>query len=167
MSSNNKIRLKSKLIPTTLWLLIIIWLVLIFFLSSQSGVQTAKVSGEVAQSVAEIIYKQPTNEQVNQVHLNIRTIAHIVLFFVLGILSYTALKTTFRNKNKQWLVWLISLAICLGYSYYDEWHKQFIAGRHFQINEAVINMLCSIVGILTAFAVFLLVAKIKKIRSAK
>ena len=59
-----------------------------------NGDQTAETSSGIAEKVAKIIYTQPTIKQVNQVHTCIRTLAHIGLFFVLGVLSYSAILTT-------------------------------------------------------------------------
>ena len=36
--------------------------------------------------------------------------------------------------------------------FFDEWHKQFIAGRHFDADETLLNIACGILGVLLAFA---------------
>lgn len=42
---------------------------------------------------------------------------------------------------------LAAFVIAAGYGYFDEWHKQFIVGRHFQIEEAELNIISGCIGI--------------------
>lgn len=119
--------LKPKSIPLTLWLLTILWLIFIFALSSQNGAKTAKTSGGIAEDVADIIYQKPTEPQVDKVHFNIRKLAHVGLFFVLGVLSFSASATTFGwNKKRKYIAMATASVINLSYGFFDEWHKQFI-----------------------------------------
>lgn len=149
-------RLKFKLIsPLLLWLTTLLWMLAIFLLSSQDGEQTAKASGGMAQTTAELLYQQPTEQQVDQVHVVLRKVAHIGLFFILGLLSYAAAANTLGRKrpNKRWPSLILALALTSLYGFFDEWHKQFIAGRHFDIGETILNIVCGLVGVLVAFAV--------------
>lgn len=162
MLFNNIIQLKLKRIPLILWLLTILWITFIFTLSSQTGPQTAQTSGGIAEDVAEIIYQQPTEQQVNQVHFNIRKMAHVGLFFVLGALSFSASATTFGwKKKRKYLPVAVASVITLSYGFFDEWHKQFIGGRHFQLDEAVLNMVSGVIGIVFMLAAFWVGHKIK------
>lgn len=147
--------LKSKLLPLLLCLVTILWIIGIFTLSSQDGEQTAKASGGMAQTTAALLYKQPTEQQVDQVHVVLRKVAHIGLFFILGLLSYAAAANTLGRKrpNKRWPSLILALALTSLYGFFDEWHKQFIAGRHFDIGETILNIVCGLVGVLVAFAV--------------
>ena len=157
--------MKQKRIPLILWLLTILWLIFIFTLSSQNGPQTAQTSGGIAQDVAEIIYQQPTEPQVNKVHFNIRKLAHVGLFFILGVLSFSASATSLGWEKKQkYIAMATASVITVSYGFFDEWHKQFIGGRHFQLDEAVINMISGAVGVVFMIGVFLVVHKIKSCR---
>lgn len=40
---------------------------------------------------------------------------------------------------------LVILCLCC-VGWLDEWHKQFIEGRHYQIGEAVLNMIGGLMG---------------------
>lgn len=117
--------LKQKLILIILWLLTILWIFFIFTLSSQNGAQTAQTSGGIAKDVAKKIYKQPTKPQVNKLHFNIRKLAHVGLFFILGLLSFSASATTFGwKKKRKYIAMAVESVITLGYGFFDEWHKQ-------------------------------------------
>lgn len=48
---------------------------------------------------------------------------------------------------------MLSLALTSACGFFDEWHKQFIDGRHFDTGETLLNMACGILGVLLAFAV--------------
>lgn len=147
--------LKFKLIsPLLLWLTTLLWMLAIFLLSSQDGEQTAKASGGMAQTTAELLYQQPTEQQVDQVHIVLRKIAHIGLFFVLGLLSYAAASNTLGRlrPNKRWPSLVLAMALTSACGFFDEWHKQFIDGRHFDAGETLLNIACGILGVLLAFA---------------
>lgn len=111
--------MKPKLISLTLWFLTILWILLIFTLSSQNGPQTAQTSGGIAQDVADIIYQKPTEPQIHKVHFNIRKSAHVGLFFVLGVLSFSASATTFVWKNKRkYIAMATASIITLSYGFF-------------------------------------------------
>lgn len=146
--------LNRKQWPLLLCLITLLWMLAIFLLSSQNGEQTAKASGGLAQTIAGILYRQPTEQQVDQVHIVLRKIAHIGLFFVLGLLSYAAASNTLGRlrPNKRWPSLVLAMALTSACGFFDEWHKQFIDGRHFDAGETLLNMACGILGVLLAFA---------------
>lgn len=153
--------LKLKSVSYLLWLLTIIWMILIFNLSAQNGTQTAQTSSNIAQKTAEIIYRQPTEIQVNQIHLIIRKLAHVGLFFILGVLLFSASVTFFgMEKKRKYMSIAIALAVTTCYGFLDEWQKQFIDGRHFHLDEAAINMLSGVGGVGAAIAVVVIRKKL-------
>ena len=87
-------------------------------------------------------------------HIVLRKIAHIGLFFVLGLLSYAAASNTLGRlrPNKRWPSLVLAMALTSACGFFDEWHKQFIDGRHFDAGETLLNMACGILGVLLAFA---------------
>lgn len=137
------------------WFITVLWISIILYLSSQNGEETARMSSGFAEKLAEILYQQPSVEQVNNVHGALRKVAHISLFFILGVLSYFASGSTFRAKDLQrkLLAVVVAVMITSAYGFFDEWHKQFIAGRHFDIEETILNMFCGLAGIGIAMAV--------------
>lgn len=156
--------MKTKLIPITLCSLTILWLLFIFTLSSQNGSQTAQTSEGIAKTVAEVIYQQPSETQVNEVHFIIRKLAHVGLFFALGVLSFSASATIFgwKNKSRKCLSVVVPLTIMTAYGFFDEWQKQFIDGRHFQLDEAMLNIISGIIGIAISATILYLFLIIKR-----
>lgn len=51
------------------------------------------------------------------------------------------------------LSFLGAVAVTSCFSFLDEWHKQFIDGRHFQMEEVALNVCSGIVVIAIACAV--------------
>ena len=47
---------------------------------------------------------------------------------------------------------MLAMALTSACGFFDEWHKQFIDGRHFDAGETLLNMACGILGVLLAFA---------------
>ena len=91
---------KRAVVNAVLCLLCVLWAGMIFFLSAQNGEQTAAVSAGIAQKIAEIIYTEPVEQQVQAVHLGIRKLAHIGLFFIWGLLlSAAALYIARRQRS--------------------------------------------------------------------
>lgn len=146
--------LRAKNTSRLLCLITLLWMLAIFFLSSQNGEQTAKASGGLAQTIAGILYRQPTEQQVDQVHVVLRKSAHIALFFILGVLSYAAAANTLGRirPHKRWPSLVLALVLTSACGFFDEWHKQFIGGRHFDTGETLLNIACGILGVLLAFA---------------
>lgn len=133
--------MKEKTVRIILWLLVFLWGGLIFYFSSQDGVSTAEASERLARPIAKLMYDEPMQWQSEHIRMMVRKAAHMVLFFIFGILVTVAVR---RHR----ISWLCAFGIIIGYGFFDEWHKQYIAGRHFQIEEAVLNMICGIAGIL-------------------
>jgi VanZ family protein len=140
--------MKSKLIPRILFVATVIWIVLIFTLSSQNGAETAKTSLGVAETLANLFYINPSQQQILQMHLDIRKFAHVFLFFILGVLIIELLGHMSKLKSLSINHILIACMLTSTCGFLDEWYKQFIDGRHFQIDEALLNIIAGLTGIL-------------------
>ena len=161
--------MKTKALPLALWGAVLVWMLLIFTLSSQNGTQTTQVSAGLAQTTAQVLYDQPTEHQVVEVHMDIRTAAHIVLFFVLGVLLFFACSASFghTSKRRRWLGAVTAVVLACAYGFFDEWHKQFIDGRHFDLGETALNFICGVSGVLLAAFLFWCIRKIALLRKNK
>lgn len=139
------------------FVLLIFWLALMFVLSSQNGEETVQVSGGVSEFIAKLIYNSPTAEQMNFVHLIIRKIAHLVLYFMFGTLL--SLFMRYIDRLKPIMKNGISALSVIIISFADELHKLPISGRHFDLFDVLLNI---IGGMLAVFAVFMLSKMIEK-----
>ena len=149
--------MKRKIIFVALTLL---WLSLILLLSSQNGNETAQTSSVIAKKIVNLIYKNASESKIHTVHLFIRKLAHIFLFLVYGALVSVTAIVFFEKKHK---VAMIVSALCIGiYAFFDEWHKQFIGGRHFDLHEVLLNLISGIFAMIIVFLFNKLLMSIRK-----
>lgn len=121
------------------------WLAVIFFLSSQNGVQTADLSLGIVGVIHRTLESIGIETDVSQLHHGLRTAAHVIVFFVEGILLYWAIGGLTRKSHVRLLAALIiSAPLCA----LDELHKLPIPGRHCQWDEAALNFVGAALGVL-------------------
>lgn len=135
--------------------IIIIWMFFIYFLSSQNGEQTTKVGFYVAEIFADF-FGGTTVENIVSIHLKLRKFAHVIVFLILGVISYFVIYSSIDEKRlhyKRSLSFFLSILIIINFGYFDEWHKRFVIGRHFQFNEVLLNYVSGFVGIIIAFGI--------------
>lgn len=129
-----------------IYVLFFAWIFLIYYLSSQNGPETANTSGRIAVKLAYWLYDKPTIWQINEIHMTIRKIAHVALFAVLGCLLIQIWRTIFKRVHWLWIA-LGAYGMLFVFAFFDEWHKQFIMGRHKDYGDALLNLLGGTIGI--------------------
>ncbi len=131
-----------------LWILFFVCIVLIAYLSSQDGSATKNTSLYLSEKLACLFFPNSGPERVIEIDYYIRKIAHVGLFFLLGGFLFCACYFTFSPvtfKHHAIIAVLTSLTLAF-LGFVDEWRKQFIDGRHFDLSEVALN----IVGALSA-----------------
>ena len=101
----------------------VLWLGMIFFLSGQTGEQTTALSLSIARWLARFF---PGASEAG-LHMWLRKLAHIGVYFVEGALLFPALRRTLRGAGKGFAV---TLVLCALIAAADEAHKALIPGRH-------------------------------------
>jgi len=132
--------------------LLLIWMGVIFYMSSRSGEESSVASKGITQFVSEIAVKSGvldekdiTPDTMALLHKWIRIFAHFFEYMVLGILSFQFFKQFSFKKIIN--VALISLGFCVAYAISDEIHQYFVPGRAMDILDVVTDTLGSITGI--------------------
>lgn len=97
--------------PLARWLAVLFWMMLIFAFSAQSQLPTAP------QPWLDFFFKKS---------------AHFMVFGMLAVLFWRALR--WSGRGWQW-AWLCTVA----YACSDEWHQSFVAGRHPQVTDVMID----------------------------
>ena len=141
--------------------LLLVWMSLIFLLSTQNGEQTVAISSGIADWIADNLYKEPTPLQINDMHMLLRKIAHIILFSGFGFLSFYSFLIVFTSRLG--LVALGASTLTVIVAFFDEWHKAFIPGRHCHIEEALLNAVSGCIAIACCIFWHLFRKKRKKI----
>lgn len=177
-NKNNNMNNKKKFIHTSniiLLLCSLCWMGLIFCLSSQNGSITASASKGISKKIADIVFGTPSANQYVAMDAVIRRGAHYALFFGYGILTALTGISLFRNVNRirpikdrksriiRYVIFVITLIAIDGiYAHYDEWHKQFIAGRHYQLDEVMMNFEGAMVALALVLLVDIVIQMIKR-----
>lgn len=117
-------------------ILVLIWMLLIFLMSSYNANMSSEQSGVIVNFIANIL----NINNLELLSLIIRKLAHYTEYLILGLLVVNLLKD-YHNK---YLV--ISIIICILYATSDEIHQLFVPGRSCQFLDILIDTLGSITG---------------------
>lgn len=116
-------------------LLVIIWMILIFIMSSFNSTESSNQSNFIVNIILDIF--NITN--IKLLSLIIRKLAHFTEYFILGILIYNLI----HSYNKKIY---IAIIICVLYAISDEIHQLFVSGRSCQLLDILIDSIGSIAG---------------------
>lgn len=147
----------------------------IFSFSGQNGATSSEVSDSVAEGVLDILDKEvPPGQTASSVPivagLNIRKLAHLFLYMMLGLTSFLFTASLFGLKKRPFklaplYISLCALAICFAYACLDEMHQYFIDGRTASFGDVGIDSIGFTSFIILSCAAFVLITFIaKKIR---
>ncbi len=131
---------------TIRWTIVVLWLGLIYYLSSQPAVDSKELSSNTAlwlMQWMELMFPQ-WNIQSSDIHGPLRKMAHFILYFVLGLLFAWSMHMEKGNRNKKTL---IAFAFCFFYALTDEFHQAFIPGRGAQWTDVMIDTIGSMLGV--------------------
>lgn len=147
---------KKYLLITISWLAVLVWMALIFRLSSQVGVESAGLSTGITQTIISILEKiVPGAGQIITDHL-IRKSAHFIAYLILGVLVINATRWSGIKGIK------IALLICVLYASSDEVHQIFVPDRGPAIKDVFIDGTGSLVGVLLYSKFYQLKEKVMK-----
>lgn len=130
---------------SVLGLMLLLYMVMV--LSFENGDESISKTRSIAEIIARRVYTgTPTEGEINAVIFMLRYFAHIVLFFVVGLVTTFVSMVICRNYFRILGV-LASGGACYVLAYYTEYYKQYVEGRHFQMTDVKLNWLGSIAGI--------------------
>ncbi|MDP4133666.1 MAG: VanZ family protein [Bacillota bacterium] len=161
---------KKKVLIILSWALVIAWMAVIFYFSSQTAAASTKSSHLISDKVLNLAVKEMHNSSkeatktlLSQINSITRKMAHLFEYCMLGFLLMNAAMLYDIKCNKRIKA---ALSISVVYAISDEIHQFFSAGRGPRITDVLIDSAGAAIGI----CIFLLVAKkvmphIKKKRS--
>ena len=129
-------------------ILLLIWLIVIFCFSSDSGVDSTDKSDGIIISTIEFIKGNELTSKEKEMYIDklvtpVRKGAHFIEYFVLGILVYSLFSEFFSNKK----LILYSIGFCFLYAFSDEFHQLFVVGRSAKIFDVIIDTIGSFTSI--------------------
>lgn len=148
--------MKRKIIYATLT---IIWMIVIFILSSmntqesnnksmQTIKKTVEKTTEISESIGIVENKVPPKKiksTVNKLNLPLRKCAHATEYAILAILIIFTINA-YTNKNYSIKKVLLAVLICFLYSLTDEYHQSFVPGRTRLFTDCLIDTTGSIIA---------------------
>ena len=135
--------------------LVLIWMAIVFYFSSQSAQNSDKTSIGITEKILSIFIKNRTKRQEVILKFNpmVRKMAHFVLYTIGGMLILNFIHI-FNISEKHKLLYSIFLGTI--YAASDEIHQLFIEGRGGQVTDVILDAM----GVATGVCIFLCVIKI-------
>ena len=143
-----------------LWSMVIIWMGVIFYLSSmdtgESNGKSREVITKVVDTTVDIshakgdVSPKSKEKMVDKLNKPLRKCAHASVYFILAILILNALLSC---NNKHLLVALLTIFLCFIYACTDEYHQTFVSGRTGQFSDVLIDTMGSVVACLVYYGI--------------
>jgi len=142
------------------WFLVFIWLVVIFYLSTQPAADSSNLSKKVTKVIIEIIpldnEVSTTENLIAKLEPSIRKLGHFSEYFVLGLLVTNALRVSGVFGIK---AFIYSLLFCILYAVSDEFHQYFVPGRSTEFGDVVIDTIGSFIGV----SLYYLISRLRQV----
>ena len=132
-------------------ILVILWMIFIFYMSSNTSTESSKQSGVIVSFIIDLFNITNTDNLT----FIIRKLAHFIEYFILGILVINVILDYHKRIY-------YAITICFIYALSDELHQIFIPGRSCEVRDIIIDIIGSVMGIY-----FLYFLKKKHIRQTK
>lgn len=133
--------------------LLIGWMILIFYFSSQIG-EVSSEKSKIVIYMFNVLGLDLNTYFGNIATLIVRKMAHFTEYFILFILTYNVVKYYFK-KGK---LFFVSYIITVSYAMTDEFHQLFVPGRAGALKDVLIDSTGGLFGIL----IVIIFIKIKK-----
>jgi VanZ family protein len=121
--------------------LLIGWMVVIFFLSSEGNAASTGRSD----AIVELFRTMGVAGQADWLTFMVRKSAHVIAYLILGMLAYSALRLHVRTPR---VLLALSSSLVVLYAVSDEIHQLFTPGRSGEIRDVLIDSVAGMVGIL-------------------
>lgn len=156
-----------RLLPVTLWTVIVLYMVLIYSLSS-APIEDQGPSVTGAHQAVKVAVTSAAGDQAWGERLT-PTVEHVVIYEGLGglaLASWCSLRVLSiegrwrRFAGAAWR-WSLPLAVGLAFCYgaFDEWHQGWVAGRIASVEDLVWDMVGAVLGAVSALVVRSMVAR--------
>jgi len=123
------------------YLLLLGWMTLIFLLSAEGADGSRARSGAIVGIIKDSFSADFTEDFLSFLT---RKAAHIIAYFILGLLIYSIIKT-YKLTTKRTIV--LSIVLALFYAVFDEIHQLFIPGRSGEVRDVFIDTAAASIGI--------------------
>ena len=129
------------------WTAVLLWIGLIFFLTSQPAVDSNQLSKEISSIIISIMERMGTGRSINALWLNsfMRKAAHFMIFLILSILVMIVLSLDKTRSNRKNMVLAFGFSVAL--AIIDETRQLFVPGRGALVSDVLLDSTGALVGI--------------------
>ena len=131
--------------------LILIWMLIIFILSSQTREESRSLSGIITNIIISVVYnkdKEITKKEIKKINHTVRKSAHFICYFLSGILFLSFYNQFKISTTKRFL---FSQASGIIYAITDEFHQLFVQGRGASFKDVFIDSSGVFIGMILAY----------------
>ncbi|UAL47095.1 VanZ family protein [Sutcliffiella horikoshii] len=128
------------------WGLVVGWMALIFYLSSQRGEQSADLSGGITEWVNEVVEQVAPDAEfkMDEISFFVRKNAHFFAYMSLALFTLNAIRRSgWRGSLSMGAAFIISVL----YAISDEVHQLFVPGRSGQVSDVLLDSTGALAGI--------------------
>lgn len=130
------------------WILLVIWMIFIFYMSAQPADISNSQSGFVIKLLQSIGIDSSGNN-IDLLTTIVRKGAHFSEYAILGLLSYNVMKNYFAKKRAR----IFAVLIVFFYACSDEFHQLFVSGRAGKITDVIIDTSGGIFSVLVIWMI--------------
>jgi VanZ family protein len=123
-----------------------IWMTVIFLLSNEPSTVSSERSG----AIVEVVKTLGTSLPNDVLTFITRKLAHIIAYFILGILMFFVVRAYTPNARKAFLT---SISFVCLYAITDEFHQTFVPGRSGEVRDVLIDTTAGAAGVLVTYAI--------------
>lgn len=152
--------------------LIVLWCVMIFNLSAQSGDESSQTSAGFTERFCELLVPKFSGideakraETVESLQFIVRKSAHFTAYFILSLLSLVFFSTVKQLKKPLYQA-AAAVGFCMLYAVSDELHQLFVPGRSAQIRDVLIDTSGALLAAAAVFGIKYLLGR-RKSRAEK
>lgn len=139
---------QTKTIRPLFIVLAIVWMIVIFLFSAQTGAESGSLSTGIALALDRVFHITRIMP-FTMLTFFIRKAAHMTEYAILGILLLNIVKVERMTMKTA----IGALFICALYAASDEWHQTFIAARAGQPRDVLIDSIGALIGIVLCFVI--------------
>ena len=127
---------------------VILWMIFIFYMSSQNGDESSSTSGVITDFIVGLLEKIRNDGAAEEeslrsiVGFGVRKLAHMFEYGVLFFLTLLAANKTGEGKNKSTVYnKILAVLISFFYACTDELHQLMVSGRAGRMTDVLIDMI--------------------------
>ncbi|MGE5633540.1 MAG: VanZ family protein [Caulobacteraceae bacterium] len=135
------------------WMFVLIWMIVIFYLSSQKAQASDRFSRAVTSAILRIIgilkeiaiETSGTEDWFSLLNSTVGEYAHGIIYFILVLLVRNAFS---QSGFKGFRLYTASFVFCAAYTVTDELHQIFVPGRGAEVEDFMTDCAGAIIGLI-------------------